>query len=172
MEGHPMRRMTVAAAVVALCCLTALPALGQTMYARFMTPVRTGRALSSPTIGTLQQGEAVEVTGKEDNYLKVLYQGQPGYVYYNKLDTQKPEDVSALLSAEPGGQGLQLSAMEAGGALRGLAPMAENYASAADIPPWAKQAVEQMQARQVTLQEIDAFERAGHLGEYSEGGGQ
>jgi len=169
-----MRRLTLAAAIVALWALTALPTMAQTqtMYARFSTPVRSGRGLSSTTIGTLQQGQAVQVDGREDNYFRVTLNGQSGYVYYNKLDDKKPEDVATLLAAAPASQGLQLTELEAGGALRGLSPMAEDYTASADIPQWAKDAVEQMQARQVTLQEMDAFQRAGHLGEYGEGGGR
>ncbi len=169
-----MRHITLAGAVLALWVLAALPALGQvqTMYARFTTPVRSGMALSSTTVGTLQQGQAVQVDGRDGNYFKVTIDGQPGYVYYNKLDNKKPEDVATLLAAAPASQGLQLTEMEAGGALRGLSPMAEDYATSAKIPQWAKDAVEQMQARQVTLQEMDAFQRAGGLGEYGQGGGQ
>ncbi len=169
-----MRRITMGGVVLTLWLLAALPALAQvqTMYARFTTPVRSGMALSSTTVGTLQQGQAVQVNGRDGNYFKVSLNGRLGYVYYNKLDDKKPEDVATLLATAPGGQGLQLTEMEAGGALRGLSPMAEDYTASAKIPQWAKDAVEQMQARQVTLQEMDAFQRAGHLGEYGEGGGR
>ena len=167
-----MRRIMAAALAMALLSLASLPALADTMYARFSTPVRSGRTLSATTIGTLQQGEAVQVSGREENYFHVLYQGQEGYVYYNKLDDKKPEDVASLLSGQPGAQGIKLTEMEAGGALRGLSPMAENYAQASDVPKWATDAVEAMQARQVSLQQLDEFQRAGHIGEYSVGGGQ
>ena len=153
--------------LVMLLALTAAPALAETMYARYSTPVRAGRTLGSATLGTLAQGQAVQVVGRDGRYFRTVYAGTTGWVYYNKLADTKPEDVSAALGGDLSPGGLELTELESGGALRGLSPMAENYAEAAEIPKWAVDAVEQMQERGVTARELDDFEREGGLGEYA-----
>jgi len=140
------------------------------MYARTATPVRDGRTFSAATIGTLAQGQAVQVQARQGRYYRVTYAGRTGYVYYNKLADTKPEDVAALLARAPGAHGIRLTELQAGGALRGLSPMAENYVRARQVPQWAAGAVEAMQARAVTAQQLEAFQREGNLGEYAEGG--
>lgn len=160
-----MRRGTV---IFVLSMCLAAPVLAETMYARFSTPVRSGRGLSAQTLGKLAQGEAVEVLGRAGNYFRVSYRGKPAYVYYNKLADEKPEDISALLGAGFAAEGIELTELEAGGALRGLSPMAENYAQASQVPEWAVAAVEAMQGRVVTADELEGFQREGRLGEYGE----
>jgi hypothetical protein len=142
------------------------------MYARTSVPIRSLRTLGAPMLGTLKQGEAVKVTGREGDYYRVIYDQHVGWVYYNKLTDQKPEDVSVALGGELSSQGIQLTEQEAGGALRGLSPMAENYAHEAQVPPWAVKAVEAMQARFISAQQLDQFQKEGGLGEYRGGTGR
>ena len=161
-----MRHMRWLWAIAFLLALAALPALGRTMYARFSAPVRSDRSLSAGTLGTLRQGEAVEAVGRQGGYFQVSYRGATGWVYYNKLANEKPEDVAALLGGGTAGAGIELAELEAGGALRGLSPMAENYVKASDVPSWAADAVESMQARAVSSGDLDQFQKEGKLGEY------
>ena len=63
---------------------------------------------------------------------------------------------------------LELTEIEAGGALRGLSPMAKKYAENEDVPAWALKAVEDMQGLKLSEKELDAFAREGGLGEYGE----
>ncbi|MHC4480436.1 MAG: SH3 domain-containing protein [Planctomycetota bacterium] len=163
------RRGVLTLAVVALLALAALPAIAEVMYARVSTPVRSGRTLGSATLGTLRQGEGVDVTGREGGHYRVAYRGQAGWVYYNKLAAEKPEDVGALLGGGLATEGIRLTELEAGGALRGLSPMAEDYAQQADVPAWAVSAVEEMQERGITAYELEAFQQEGGLGEYGKG---
>jgi len=138
------------------------------MYARTSATVRADKTLSAPVVATLKQGDAVTVKAKEGTHYRVSVGGKEGWIYYNKLAEHKPEDVAALLSAGPT-RPIVLTELEAGGALRGLSPMAENYAKSADIPQWAVQAVENMQGLGITAQDLDSFAREGGLGEYGEG---
>ncbi|MCK4282804.1 MAG: SH3 domain-containing protein [Candidatus Brocadiae bacterium] len=155
--------------LLALLALTALPVLAETMYARFSAPVRSERTLRAATLGTLEQGEPVEVASKVGRYFKVSYKGGTGWVYFNKLSTEKPEDVAALLGGGFGTEGILLTDQEAGGALRGLSRMTEDYAArSSEIPQWTLRAVEQMQARRVSGQELELFQKEGKLGEYGE----
>ncbi len=154
--------------LLALLALTALPVLAETMYARFSAPVRSDRTLRATTLGTLEQAEPIEVAGREGRYFKVSYKGDTGWVYFNKLSTEKPEDVAALLGGGFGAEGIVLTDQEAGGALRGLSRMTEDYARSSDIPPWALRAVEQMQARSISDRDLELFQEDGKLGEYGE----
>jgi uncharacterized protein YraI len=165
-----MKPVRMSAVVAALLLLLSLPALAETMYARTSTAVRSGKGLSAETIGTLKQGDAVTVVAREGSYYRLAFGGRTGYVYFNKLSQEKPEDVAALLGSGPGGGGIELTELEAGGALRGLSPMAEQYARQSQVPPWAVQAVEAMGARKISAEELEAFQREGGLGEYREGG--
>ena len=164
-----MRRAELVGLMLLALALTALPVLAGTMYARFSTAVRSGRSLGADTLGTLGQGDAVEVLRKEANYYQVSYRGQVGWVYFNKLTKDKPEDIAALLGGADFGGGIRLAELEAGGALRGLSPMAESYVAAKDVPRWAVQAVEDMQGLAISAAELEDFQREGSLGEYGEG---
>ncbi|KPK62245.1 MAG: hypothetical protein AMK73_06420 [Planctomycetes bacterium SM23_32] len=163
-----MRWRKTAGWAAVLIALAAVPVLADTMYARFSAPVRAERTLGAETLGTLSQGDAVQVTGREGSYYRVNYRGRAGWVYFNKLAGEKPEDVTGLLGGL-GGEGIRLTELEAGGALRGLSPMAESYAKAADVPRWAVDAVEAMQGRTITARQLEEFQREGGLGEYGEG---
>ena len=164
--GRVIMRLSVRLAVV-LVFACASPVFAQTMYARTAATVRADKKLSAPVVASLKQGDAVTVRVKEGSHYKVSVGGKEGWIYYNKLAEHKPEDVAALLGADPA-RPIVLTELEAGGALRGLSPMAENYAKGADIPEWATQAVENMQGLGITAEELESFAREGRLGEYGE----
>ena len=153
---------------VVLMFVAATVVLAETMYARTSATVRAEKRLGASVVARLKQGDAVQVTGKEARHYRVSVGGKEGWIYYNKLAEQKPEDVALLLSRDPA-RPIVLTEMEAGGALRGLSPMAESYAKSANIPEWATRAVEKMQGLAVTSEELDTFAREGRLGEYGEG---
>jgi len=156
--------------LVLLLVLSGSAATAETMYARFTAPVRSGRTLGAATIGKLTQGEAVQVVGKAGRYYQVVYRGRTGWVYFNKLSSEKPEDVAALLGGGLSASGFQLENPETGGALRGLAPMAEDYLRGGKVPAWAAVELEKMQQRRITAEELEAFQREGGLGEYAREG--
>jgi len=163
-----MRHYRWAALIATGLALAALPVLARTMYARLSTPVRSGQGLAAQTVGTLKQGQAVEVLGREGSYYRVSHAGQTGWVYFNKLAEDKPEDMSVLLTGGGLGGGIKLTELQTGGALRGLSPMAEDYAAARNVPQWAVQAVEEMQARTIDAEQLEEFQQEGGLGEYGE----
>jgi len=148
--------------------LVAAGGYAETMYARFPTVVRSDRSLSAQVVAELKQGDPVEAVAREGRHYRVRVGGKEGWIYFNKLTDEKPEDVASLLSGGPGGA-IQLTELEAGGAIRGLSRSAQSYVTAGNIPAWAVQAVEKMQSRSVTASEIEAFKREGRLGEYGEG---
>jgi len=158
--------------IAVLLTAAASSALGEVMYARTTAEVRAGRTLSALSVARLQQGDAVNVLERAGNYYRVSVGGKEGWVYYNKLAAQKPEDVAALLALSPSAGAVSLAEIEAGGALRGLSPTAQNYARQAALPDWAVRAVERAQALSVSDRELAAFAREGRLGEYGEEAGR
>lgn len=138
------------------------------MYARMQTEVRESRSFGARVVARLKQGDPVRVIERSGRHYRVSASGAEGWIYYNKLTAEKPEDISALLGSSPSTGGMDLSEMEAGGALRGLSPAAEKYTRASKIPEWTLQAVERMQRRKPTPAELDSFARQGGLGEYME----
>jgi len=149
--------------------LALAPAIhAKTMYARTSTEVRSDKTLSAQVVARLNQGDAVAVLEQSGQHYRVSAGGKEGWVYFNKLADEKPEDITEAL-ASASGSGMELTETQAGGALRGLSPAAEKYAaSATDIPKWARQAVEDMQARRPAPKDLNEFARAGRLGEYGE----
>lgn len=154
-------------AIAALLACGRAPA-ARTMYARMRTEVRDSRSFGAQVVTRLKQGDAVRVVEKSGRHYRVAVAGREGWIYYNKLTSEKPEDISALLGSGPSTAGMDLSEMEAGGALRGLSPAAEQYALAEKIPDWAVRAVERMHEMKATPEDLDAFARRGGLGEYME----
>ncbi len=155
--------------VIAALIAVASAGFAETMYARSSTEVRAARALSAAVVARLKQGDAVTVVERVRRHYKVSVGGKVGWIYYNKLAKQKPENVAALLAGGPTAGAIELTELQAGGALRGLSPMAEKYAEGANLPDWTLQAVEDMQSRKITDTELDDFSREGRLGEYGEG---
>jgi len=162
----PGRKVLICAGLVLAGAASAV--LAETMYARTSAQVRAEKSLSSGVVVGLEQGDAVEVLDKADRHYRVRVGNKEGWVYYNKLSEERPEDVATLLSAGARTGGVQLTEVEAGGALRGLAPVAKLYALDVEAPDWAVQAVDNMQRLQFSQKELDDFAREGHLGEYAE----
>ncbi|MBS3761913.1 MAG: SH3 domain-containing protein [Planctomycetes bacterium] len=158
----------VACLVSWLIGLPAIPAQARTMYTRTAAELRGGTSLGASVVVRLEQGAAVEVLERSGDYYRVSAGAEEGWIYFNKLAEEKPEDIEAILSGGASGEGVELAELEAGGALRGLSPAAEKYADSAEIPDWAVQAVEEMQARKVGPEEIEKFAREGRLGEYGQ----
>lgn len=156
--------------LLAFAVLVALPvvASARQMYARMDAEVREGRSLSARVVARLKQGDTVRTLERSGRHYRVSVNGTTGWIYFNKLTEDKPEDISALLGGGPATGGAELSEMEAGGAVRGLSPEAEKYSTAKDIPEWAVPAVENMQARKISADELESFAREGGLGEYGE----
>jgi hypothetical protein len=168
-EGEGVMNRRNALLLAAVIFLVGAPRLrAEVMYARTTTQVRSDRSLSSDVVITLRQGDAVNVLEQQGKHYRVRVGNREGWVYYNKLAKEMPEDVATLLAVRSGADGVRLTETEAGGALRGLAPTATKYAEGAQAPQWAVRCVEEMQEMRVTPKELDAFAREGRLGEYGE----
>jgi len=160
-------RVLVAGLALALVGVASL-AFAETMYARTSVKVRAEKKLSSDVVAELEQGDPVQTLQKLGRHYRVRIGEKEGWVYYNKLTAEQPEDLTLLLTGATGTVEVELTEIEAGGALRGLSPMAKKYAENEDIPAWALQAVENMQSLKLSDKELDAFAREGGLGEYGE----
>ena len=168
-EERKVKRAQPLAVAFVLFLLGAAAAYGATMYARSSAVVRSERKLGAEVVARLRQGDAVETLGQQGRYYKVLVDGKTGWIYFNKLADDKPEDVASLLGSGAGAGAIDLTELEAGGALRGLTPMAENYIKASQLPQWVVKALESMQSLKIEQRDLEEFQREGRLGEYGEG---
>ncbi len=164
-----MRRVQPLVVASVLFLLGAAAAYGATMYARSSAVVRSERKLGAQVVVRLRQGDAVETLARQGRYYKVLVSGKTGWIYFNKLAEDKPEDIASLLGSGAAAGAIDLTELEAGGALRGLSPMADNYIKASRLPSWVVQALESMQSLKIEQGEFEEFQREGRLGEYGEG---
>ncbi len=153
-----------------------LPALSQaeTMYAkRGGTKVTAEQSPTSKVIGTLDVGDPVQVMKKDGRKYQVkLANGQTGWVFQFKLTDSPPAEKSgggSGLSALTGKSTIAAREARAGGSIRGLKETTANYAKSKHIDPAHQRAVDDMEARIVTKEELAAFQREGGVGEYSGG---
>ena len=161
--------------VLVLACLF-FPAWtwAATMYAKTGgVKVTVKPSPTSAVVGTLNQGDPVQVLKKEGRKLQVkLSNGKTGWVFQFKLADSKPAKSSGGRSALSGLTGKNtIAAREArsGGSIRGLKETTANYAKDKHIDPSYQRAVDDMEAFIVTTDELAAFQREGGVGEYSGG---
>lgn len=153
-----------------------LPVLSQaeTMYAKTGgVKVTAEPSPTSSVVGTLNVGDPVHVLKKDGRKLQIkLSNGKTGWVFQFKLTDSKPSTSSGGSSALSGLTGKStIAAREArsGGSIRGLKETTANYAKDKHIDPAHQRAVDDMEARVVTKDELAAFQREGGVGEYSGG---
>jgi len=146
----------------------------ETMYAkRGGTKVTLAPSPTSKVVGTLNVGDRVQVLKKDGRKYQVkLANGRTGWVFKFKLTASKPAGKSrgrSGLSALTGRSAISAREARAGGSIRGLKETTANYAKGKRIDPVYQQAVDKMEARVVSADELSAFQRQGGIGEYSGG---
>lgn len=162
--------------VHALCIILLLGSLchAATMYAkRDGTKVTSQPSPTSGVVGHLNTGDAVQVLKKDGRKLQVkLPNGKVGWVFEFKLTDDKPSKSSggsSVLSGLTGKSTIAAREARAGGSIRGLKETTANYAKGKHIDPAFQRAVDDMEARVVTREELLAFQREGGIGEFSGG---
>jgi len=159
------RKVIVCAALASLAL--AVAAQAQVLYTRGTTRLRDSQGLGGKIVGSLAQGTPVQVLQDGTRYCRVSTDGMTGYLRKADLTESKPEDVTAALRGAPGTSNIRLAELQTSGAMRGLSKNSLAYAESRQIPVWARQAVDQMRAVSTTPEEMDAFEKAGGLGDYA-----
>lgn len=142
------------------------------------TALKAGRSISAATLAELNRGTQLTVLDYESRWYRVrTLDGQTGWVYRGKVSDTPPEQ-SGQPKGEGGGigdllGGLSGSSVEADAAdsarsIRGLSPEAEAYAKKTGTPQQSRKALDRVLSMSVTENEVDAFLKAGHIGEYAQ----
>ncbi len=76
--------------------------LSKTMYANSSVRVRAGYSTSTDILGSLAEGESVQITGESDNgWMRVNWKGLTGYVSKSYLTDTPPETTAAASETRP-----------------------------------------------------------------------
>ncbi|HLG19377.1 MAG TPA: SH3 domain-containing protein [Bdellovibrionota bacterium] len=127
--------------------------------------LKSSTAASAQVLATLSRGAKVDVQSTQGSWVKASAAGKQGWIYKFKLSTTKPSGENAL--AGLGGGGASAREGSTAASIRGLSPTSEKYAGRANIGPAQVQMVKRMESIHVGPQEVEAFLRAGKLGEFS-----
>lgn len=153
--------------------MAAAPVFAETMYAKKdQVKVTAEKAPTSSVVAILRIGDPVDVIEKSGRQYKVrLRSGKSGWVFKFKLSSTQPEvkKGDSGLSGLTGDSVVVAQEARAGGSIRGLKETTEHYADKKQISPADRRAVEKMEQRRVTDEELNQFKKEGRIGEYSGG---
>ncbi len=148
--------------------------MAQTMYARKdKVKVTEQKSPMSRVVETLRLGDQVSVLEKSGRHLKVrVPSGKTGWVFKFKLSDQQigggggGGDALSALTGES-----RVAAREAGtgGSIRGLKETSERYATTKQVDPASRDAVQRMEDRVISRDDLLKFQRKGSVGEFSGG---
>lgn len=165
-------RRTITAATVGLALLL-VPGLlsAQTMYvSKDEVKVTEEKSPMSPVVDTLRLGDQVRVLEKSDRHYKIRTQsGKTGWVFKFKLSDQKVGGGGDLLSGLTGETRIAAREARTGGSIRGLKETSERYAVTKQIDPASRNAVQKMEDRAISREDLLKFQREGSVGEFSGG---
>ncbi|MCP9452722.1 MAG: SH3 domain-containing protein [Nitrospira sp.] len=143
----------------------------QTMYvSREEVKLTEEKSPTSKVVETLRRGAQVRVIEKSDRHFKVQApSGKTGWVFKFTLSDQKVSGGSGdLLSAVTGDTRIAAREASSGGSIRGLKETSERYATTKHVDQAAKEAVQRMEDRVISREELLKFQREGSVGEFSE----
>jgi hypothetical protein len=115
------------------------------------------RSVTAPAAAEVKRGTKVKILDPGDGrWLKVAVSSDPntsGWIYFNKLIDEKPQDIQGDQLAFAGG--ISTSDLETGGAIRGLKKVSQAYAKKQQITSAAIHDLNQIQTFPLTLHEFD-----------------
>jgi hypothetical protein len=121
--------------VGSLALPAALQADGEKYVSAPTAQLKQDKSISAGTVAEVKRGDPLKVEDPGDGrWLKVALLKDPatsGWIYFNKIMDEKPEDVSDQLAF---GGGIQTSDLETGGAIRGLKESSQAYAKKSMSP--------------------------------------
>lgn len=146
-------------------------ALGETLYVSAKSAqLRSGKTSLDPVVAGLKLGESLEVVKREERWLQVrTAKGVQGWIYASHVSESKPAGGDNELAAlGKGFRQTEASSVTASAGARGLDKASESYANRAGITQQHRDAVDRMTANKIPDEDIQAFLKAGRLGEYAE----
>jgi hypothetical protein len=164
-------RQTVIAAAGFLLVMAPALLFAQTMYAsKADVKVTADKSPMSPVVETLRLGDPVQVLEKSGNHYKVrVPSGKTGWVFKFKLSDQKVGGGGDALSALTGETRIAAREASTGGSIRGLKETSERYAKTKQFNPASRDAVQRMEERTISRDDLLKFQREGSVGEFSGG---
>ncbi|MFO7985130.1 MAG: hypothetical protein R6U38_04655 [Desulfatiglandaceae bacterium] len=126
----------------------------------------------SETLKTLPMGTEVSVLKTEDrwHYIRTP-SGEEGWMYRGRLSDSPPEtqaaDEGTDLFAGLTGSGIQADEADTARSIRGLSKETETYAKRQNTPEKYQEALDQVLAMRITEKQLQAFLKAGQIGEYA-----
>ena len=146
-------------------------AFGETLYVSAKSAqLRAGKTSLDPVVASLKIGEALEVVKRDDPWVQVkTAKGVTGWIYSGNVSGSKPAGGDNELAAMGKGfRQTEASGVTASAGARGLDKASESYANRAGITQQHRDAVDRMTASKIPDEDIQAFLKAGRLGEYAE----
>ena len=159
MKGQIVIRQTVFLLILA-CVLAAGSAWGETFYIqRNKVDVKKGRGAFFPTVYTAKMGEAFEVLTQKDGWYQVRTPKGNGWVFDQALAAKKPSKSMASFLGTTDSSELDKTA-----GFKGFdAPTEKEYIKNNNLKAQMLQ-VDRMQQRAFSLNELQYFQRKGHVG--------
>lgn len=163
-----MRHWFVVAGLLTLMAVG--DALGQSVvYVKSRTAKIRAEKSASAEAKEVPAGTELKVLAKQDKYYRVqLPDGSQGWVFHVSVTDQKPQSAESGLAGAGATSGITVAEASTSASIRGLKPMAEDYARNKSISPQSVDGARKMEALSVSSDEVDAFLREGRLGEYAE----
>ena len=156
--------------------LLAAPALAQDkLYvASEGAKLKADKSASSDTVAELAVGTPLTVQGQDESWYKVSTGSQSGWIYRGKVATSPPEASKQggdNLFGGAGSSNIMVSEADSARSMRGLNESEQQAAKAAGRAPRPlsdyKQALDKVLAEKVDKKELEAFLKAGRIGEYA-----
>lgn len=159
-NGRRVLRNLCAAAVVGIGAIALAQAAEEVYVNKPALQIRAGKGGAYDTVVTAKQGDKLTILAHEDNWLKVQFGDQQGYVLAASTSARhiKADNTRNMLAGGADAGGLQASE-----AAKGLTPEAEGYAKEKNLSP---KLVKEMKARRkaITGAEWAAFAKEGNVG--------
>ncbi|MEK7272495.1 MAG: SH3 domain-containing protein [Nitrospirota bacterium] len=146
-------------------------AFGETLYVSAKSAqLRSGKTSLDPVVANLKIGEALEVVKRDNRWVQVkTAKGVAGWIYSGNVSESKPAGGDNELAAlGKGFRRTEASGVTASAGARGLDKASESYANRVGITQQHRDAVDRMTANKIAEDDIQAFLKAGRLGEYAE----
>jgi len=170
-EAFVNHRHTFLAIMVFMVTAMTGAAFGETLYVTAKSAqLRSGKTSLDPVVASLKIGEALEVVKRDDRWVQVkTAKGVTGWIYSGNVSESKPTGGDNELAAlGKGFRRTEASGVTASAGARGLDKASESYANRAGITQQHRDAVDRMTANKIAEDDIQAFLKAGRLGEYAE----
>lgn len=164
-------RHTFLAIVVFVVTAMTGAAFGETLYVSAKSAqIRSGKTSLDPVVASLKIGEALQVVKRDDRWVQVkTAKGVTGWIYSGNVSESKPAGGDNELAAlGKGFRRTEASGVTASAGARGLDKASESYANRVGITQQHRDAVDRMTASKIPDEDIQAFLKAGRLGEYAE----